>query len=70
MKNKTLIKLGKKIRKERLKRNLAQEKLAEIVGVHRNYIGMIERAETNVTILNLVKIAKALGVTPSRLLNF
>ena len=48
-----------KIRKER---NLSQEKLAELAGLHRTYIGMIERAEKNITLCNMEKIAKALGV--------
>jgi transcriptional regulator with XRE-family HTH domain len=39
-----------------LKNNLSQEKLAEIAGVHRIYIGMIERAEKNITLKNIGKI--------------
>lgn len=42
--------------------NFSQEKLAEYVGLHRNYIGYIERAEKHVTIENLQKIAKALDI--------
>lgn len=62
-----LIKFGERLRKERMKRNLSQEELAEIADVHRTYIGMLERAEKNVTLKNLEKIAKALKVKISKL---
>ena len=45
MKEDILIKFGNKIREERLKKSLSQEAFADKVGVHRTYIGMIERAE-------------------------
>lgn len=60
MKKDILIKFGQKIRQERLKLRLSQEEFANIVGVHRTYIGMIERAEKNITLENIEKIAKAL----------
>ena len=63
-----LEKFGQKVREERLKQGLSQEKLADEAGVHRTYIGMIERAEKNITLLNIEKISKALGVKVSRLL--
>jgi len=50
----------KEIRKEQ---NISQEKLAEKAKLHRTYIWMIERGERNITIENIEKIAKALGVT-------
>lgn len=53
---------GDKVREERLKRNLSQEALAERAGVHRTYIGMIERAEKNITLTNIEKIADALDL--------
>ena len=46
---------------------LSQEKLAEEADLHRTYIGMIERAEKNITLLNIQKISKALGVPMSSL---
>jgi transcriptional regulator with XRE-family HTH domain len=55
-----LVKFGIRLREERLKRGLSQEKLAELADVNRNYIGIIERAEKSVTLRNMVKIAKAL----------
>lgn len=62
------IKFGSKVRKEREKRGYSQEDFAELVGVHRTYIGMIERAEKNITLKNIEKIAKALNITVSKLL--
>lgn len=56
-----LVAFGRKVRQFRNEANLSQEKLAELAGVHRTYIGMVERAEKNVTLGNITKIAKALG---------
>ena len=57
-----LKKFGKRVREERIKQKLSQEELAEKAGVHRTYIGMIERAEKNITLQNIEKIAKALKI--------
>lgn len=62
MKKEILIKFGNRVRKERLNIGLSQEKLAERTGVHRTYIGMIERAEKNITLENIEKVAKALNL--------
>jgi len=62
MKREILIKFGNKVRKERDKLELSQEELAAKAGVHRTYIGMIERAEKNITLENIEKVAKALGL--------
>jgi len=61
--------LGKTIREMRLKLGLSQERLAELAGLHWTYIGGIERGERNVSLVNIVKIAKALRATPSLLLS-
>lgn len=53
---------GENVRKYRKKLNISQEELADKANLHRTYIGMIERAEKNITILNMEKIANALGV--------
>lgn len=58
-----LIKFGHRVREERQKRNLSQEEFADLAGVHRTYIGMIERAEKNITLENIEKIAKALNIS-------
>jgi transcriptional regulator with XRE-family HTH domain len=65
-----LIKFGKKVRQERTKRGYSQESFADKVGVHRTYIGMVERAEKNITLVNISKIAKALGMKLWELFKF
>ena len=55
--------LGKRIREERLRLNLTQEKLAEEVGVSTAYIGQIGRGERSLTLDKLVKVVNRLGVT-------
>ncbi|KRG82971.1 transcriptional regulator [Stenotrophomonas daejeonensis] len=56
------------VREQRLALGLSQEQLAERAGVHRTYVGMLERGEKNVTIYNIERIADALGVEPAALL--
>ena len=70
MKKSILQKFAKKIRDERNARNLSQEELAVLTGVHRTYIGMIERAEKNITLVNIEKIANALNLRISDLFDF
>ncbi len=69
MKNEILILFGGNVQKLRKKRGFSQEKLAELAGLHRTYIGMIERAEKNITLININKIAQALQVEPTILLS-
>jgi len=60
-KNSELLKIiAGNIRKFRHERGISQEELAELSHVHRTYIGMLERAEKNVTVLSLDRIAQAL----------
>jgi transcriptional regulator with XRE-family HTH domain len=60
--NKILVKFGDNVRRIRKEKNLSQEQLSFKADLHRTYIGMIERAEKNVTLINIEKIAKALEV--------
>ena len=60
--------VGFRIRKYRLKRRLTQEKLAFEADLHRAYIGQIERGEKNIGVQNFQKIAKALNIKMSKLL--
>lgn len=69
VKNRILIKFGDRVRQVRTELRLSQEELAERAGVHRTYIGMIERAEKNITLGNIERIAKALEIPLSELLN-
>lgn len=68
MANQSLITLGSTIKKLRKKQRLSQEELAERAGIHRTYMGDVERVERNIAILNVIKIARALEVRPSVLL--
>jgi len=60
--------LGQAIRKRRLALGLSQEKLAEKADLHWTYIGGIERGERNVSLVNIVRIARALKISVSALL--
>ena len=63
-------KLCQKIRLERMKRKMSQEKLAELAELNRNFIGMVERGESNITVKNLEAIAKAFEMDIRELFNF
>lgn len=63
------VKLGEKIKKIRKEKGLSQEQLATKSKLHRTYISDIERGDRNVSIRNIEKIAKALGITISDLLS-
>lgn len=59
--------LGRSIRELRTKLGLSQEELAIATGLHRNYVGGIERGERNPSFTNILKISAALGVRASAL---
>lgn len=61
------VQFGRRVREMREGLDLSQEELAERAGLHRNYIGGIERGERNVAILNVVRLAEGLGVTLAEL---
>lgn len=62
-----LLSFGKRVQKLRKTKGISQEELASLAGVHRTYIGMIERAEKNITLCNIEKIANALNISISDL---
>lgn len=62
-------KFGDKLRELRKQKGLSQEDLAFKSGLHRTYISDIERGSRNVSLKNIEKIAKALGISPKSLLD-
>lgn len=57
-----LTQFGNKVRELRMARGISQEELAFRAGMHRTYIGMIERAERNITLGNIQRLADALDI--------
>jgi transcriptional regulator with XRE-family HTH domain len=60
--------VGDKVRELREAKGWSQEELGFKSGLHRNYVGRIERGEQNVAVVNVARLAKALGVRPRDLL--
>lgn len=60
--------LGRRVRELRAARKWSQEEFAHVSGLHRTYIGQIERGEKNISFENLSKISGVLGLTLSELL--
>ena len=63
-----LLMFGKKLREWRKRRGLSQEELAEKSHLHRNYVSDVERGTRNISLLNILALARALKVKPSKLL--
>ena len=64
---KPLARFGHNLRECRLEVGLSQERLALEAELNRSYVGQVERGERNISILNVVKLARAIGCTASRL---
>jgi transcriptional regulator with XRE-family HTH domain len=62
------LRFAENLRKTRKGQGISQEKLAELAELHRTYIGSVERGERNITIDNMERLARALGVTVQALL--
>lgn len=65
----TIIMFGRNVQKYRSAMNISQEELAFRAGLHRTYIGMVERAERSISLQNAKKIADALNVKLDTLVN-
>ena len=63
-----LVLFGQRMRKVRLEKKVSQEKLAELAGLHRTYVSSVERGQRNISLLNIDKIASALGVSLQKLM--
>jgi transcriptional regulator with XRE-family HTH domain len=68
MANSIHVRFGINLRKIRLDKNISQEKLADLAGLHRTYVSSVERGERNVTLQTVERLAKALGVSMSKLM--
>ncbi|MCV2354570.1 helix-turn-helix domain-containing protein [Paucibacter sp. B2R-40] len=60
--------LARRLRLERAARGISQEQLADLAGLHRTYVGSVERSERNVSLDNIEQLAKALALDISVLL--
>lgn len=60
--------LARNLRRLRAKKELSQEELADLAGLHRTYVGSVERGERNISLDNIEKLASALAVATSDLL--
>ena len=60
---------GKRLKELREQGGLSQEKLAELANLHRNYVGVIERGQQNISLVNIVKLAHGLKVRPAKLMD-
>ncbi|HEX6040090.1 helix-turn-helix transcriptional regulator [Longimicrobium sp.] len=62
-----LKRFGEAVREHRQRAGLSQEKLAARAGIDRTYVGGAERGERNVALVNIVRLAEALGIAPAEL---
>jgi transcriptional regulator with XRE-family HTH domain len=59
---------GRNLRYFRLRAGMSQEELAQKAGLHRTYVGSVERGERNISLINIARLAGALDIEPEELL--
>lgn len=64
-----MTRFGERLRAIRLEKGLSQEKVADLAGLHRNYVSSVERGERNISIVNIDKLAQALKVPMAELMS-
>lgn len=62
------VRFGMRLREIRLKKELSQERLAELAGLHRTYVSSVERGERNISLENIDRLANALGEPMAKLM--
>lgn len=62
------VRFGNQLKKVRLSKGVSQEKLADLAGLHRTYVSSVERGQRNISLVNIAKLAEALGVGLSKLM--
>jgi transcriptional regulator with XRE-family HTH domain len=68
MENEILTQFGKRVKELRSEKKLTQEQFAQKTGLHKNYIGMVERGERNPSLINIQVIANGLEISISELM--
>jgi transcriptional regulator with XRE-family HTH domain len=63
-----LVNFGRRLRVIRKQQGVSQEKLAELAGLHRTYVSLVERGTCNISLLNIEKLARALQVPLAKLM--
>jgi len=59
---------GQTLKRFRLRKGFSQEELADLAGIHRTYVGDVERGTRNIALLNMTRLAQALGLSLSRII--
>jgi transcriptional regulator with XRE-family HTH domain len=62
-----LVRFGLRVREVRHGKGISQERLAELAGLHRTYVSSLERGQRNVSLVNIDRLARALGVPMTEL---
>ena len=63
-----MVRFGKRLREVRKKVGISQEKLAELARLHRTYVSTVERGKQNISLINIERLALALGVSLAELM--